>query len=52
MTSNTRKLTAEDESYRFINQILFVKVLLKLGMVDDGIRTYMMKFKQNLDEPA
>ena len=51
-------LTPNEQEYRFMNQILFCKVLLKLGthgstqgMIDGGRIMYMMKFNQNLDEP-
>ena len=35
LVSRLKKLTREEQTYRFLNQVLFNKVLLKLGR--DGI---------------
>ena len=49
--AKVKKLTPEEQSYRFLNQTLYCKVLLKLGMIDGGRIMYMMKFNQTPEEP-
>jgi hypothetical protein len=44
LVSRASKLKREDHCYRFLNQILFNRVLLKLGMIDGSRMMYQMRF--------
>jgi hypothetical protein len=55
LINRVKKLSKEEQTYRFLNQILFNKVLLKLGtfllylgMIEGSLIMYMMKFNQSL----
>jgi hypothetical protein len=55
LISRVKKISKEEQTYRFLNQILFNKVLLKLGtrilnigMIEGSLIMYMMKFNQNI----
>ena len=35
-----------------MNQLLFTKIIIKLGMIEGGKIMYMMKFNQNEDDDS
>jgi hypothetical protein len=54
LIDRVKNLSKEEQTYRFINQILFNKVLLKLGkgkvyigMIEGSKAMYLMKFTPN-----
>lgn len=50
LLERVKKLSREERTYRFMIQILYNKVLLKLGMIEGSKIMYMMRFSQTAED--